>query len=163
MSGQSDDQGDSTETPSGEASSQQSGYKVGYRRPPRAHSFKKGKSGNPSGRPKRNYINLEAAVNISLAETMTVRVNGKERRMTSLEAVLWSQMQSALRGNLNALKRIIKLAKKTGRLESTKDIIGVLAVHDPEREAILAEFRELKAKGDPRTEIGYYAAGQDNG
>jgi hypothetical protein len=147
------------ETAGGEVSSPQDGYKVGYRHPPRAHSFKKGNSGNPSGRPKRNHINLEAAVNASLAETMTVRVNGKERRMTSLEAVLWSQMQSALRGNLNALKRIIKLANKTMRLESTKEIIGVLAVHDPEREAILAEFRALKAKGDPRAEISYYAAG----
>src|SRR5688572_28945382 len=133
MSRQSDDR-NGTETPDDPAESHQDSYKVGYRRPPRTHSFKKGKSGNPSGRPKRNHINLEAAVNSSLAETMTVRVNGKERRMTSLEAVLWSQMQSALRGNLNALKRVIKLVKKAGRLEGTKEIIGVLAVHDPERE-----------------------------
>jgi hypothetical protein len=35
-----------------------------------------------------------------------------------------------------------------GQLEDPKKIIGVLAVHDPEEEAILAEFRELKAKGD---------------
>jgi len=55
------------------------------------------------------------------------------------------------------------LARKTGRLEGTKEIIGVLAVDDPERDAILAEFRALKAKGDPRADMSYYAAGQNNG
>ena len=29
-----------------------SGYKVGYGKPPKATQFKKGKSGNPRGRPK---------------------------------------------------------------------------------------------------------------
>jgi hypothetical protein len=117
MSHQTDDQVDSTDTPGSETSSQQDGYKIGYGRPPKTHSYKKGHSGNPSGRPKRESIKLEAALNASLSETITVRAKGKEKRVTSLEAVLRSQMQAALRGNLNALKRVIKLAKKWDSLK----------------------------------------------
>jgi Family of unknown function (DUF5681) len=37
-----------------------SGYKVGYGKPPKTTRFKKGKSGNPGGRPKGS-LNLQRA------------------------------------------------------------------------------------------------------
>jgi hypothetical protein len=51
-----------------------------YRQPPLHTCFKKGRSGNPRGRPAKN---LAAALN----ETMTVTENGKRRQVTKRQPV----------------------------------------------------------------------------
>src|SRR5215213_308533 len=62
-------------------------YKVGYGRPPKDGQFKKGKSGNPAGAPKRAALNLESVLERTLADTVPVRVNRKEQKMTALKAL----------------------------------------------------------------------------
>jgi hypothetical protein len=87
-------------------------YKVGYKSPPIATRFKKGQSGNPSGKPKKTSDKLDLG-RIPQAidhEEMVVEIDGKSRRMSKVEIHFWQLFNKALRGNLKAARLIAKMA-----------------------------------------------------
>jgi hypothetical protein len=71
---------------------------VGYGRPPRAHQFKPGQSGNPKGRP-RGAKNEATILHELLYRKIPVRQGGKTRRITVLEAILLRFTEDCLKGN----------------------------------------------------------------
>src|SRR5215472_2941022 len=86
-------------------------YKVGYRKPPTQTRFKKGQSGNPSGRPKRVSIIdpgmlLEGIDN----EEINVVENGKRKRMPKAEIEFRQLFTKALKGDLGAARHIFNMA-----------------------------------------------------
>jgi hypothetical protein len=87
-------------------------YNVGFGKPPVSGQFKKGKSGNPKGRPKgtRNfYTDLEEV----LAGKVTVTENGKPKRVSSQFAALMRLREKALGGNPRAMDRYLTLAQQS--------------------------------------------------
>jgi Family of unknown function (DUF5681) len=70
---------------------------VGYRRPPRATRFTKGKSGNPAGRTRGRR--REAPYETVLGQMVTIREGGVERRVTADEAFLLQLTKRGLEGN----------------------------------------------------------------
>src|ERR1700675_880549 len=84
-------------------------YEVGYGRPPRAHRFKKGEpSRNPQGRPRganRPAPDLVAA----LWQPVTIRMQGKERKVPYPEAMIQVTKEKALRGNHGGVQRLLTL------------------------------------------------------
>jgi hypothetical protein len=78
-----------------------SNYPVGYGRPPVAHQFKPGVSGNPSGRPKR-VMGLKTYVPAELAEVIRVREGDRELEILKAEAMAKSLVNDAVGGNLRA-------------------------------------------------------------
>lgn len=71
---------------------------VGYGRPPRAHQFKAGKSGNPKGRSKG--VKNEATILYELLHRkIPIRENGRTRKITVLEAILLRFTEDSLKGN----------------------------------------------------------------
>jgi hypothetical protein len=122
-------------------------YEVGYGRPPKAHRFTKGRSGNPAGAPKREARNLHAVLEDAFAERIVARTNGRPQRVSKLEAMLSAEMQAALRGDARAVRHVLSLAKKSNRFSDSRKLIGVLTYTDPEAEAVKAEYHALKAAG----------------
>jgi len=76
-------------------------YDVGYARPPRAHRFKPGRSGNPKGRPK-GAKNEETILNNLLNRRIEIRQAGRTRKITVLEAMLLKFAEEALKGDAKA-------------------------------------------------------------
>jgi hypothetical protein len=84
-------------------------YDVGYRKPPRHAQFKKGQSGNPSGRPRKTsepkvegVIWLNDLVLREAGRPVTALVDGKPTTISTTQAVLRSQAMAAMKGDVRA-------------------------------------------------------------
>jgi hypothetical protein len=76
--------------------------------PPLHTRFKKGQSGNPRGRPKKN---LPALVVAALNEPVFVTTNGRRRNITKREAVIAQLVNESAGANLRATKMLIDMLK----------------------------------------------------
>jgi Family of unknown function (DUF5681) len=115
---------------------------VGYGHPPKATQFKKGKSGNPRGRPKGSRP-VGAILQDILGQKIAVTENGKTRRLPALEVMLRRLANDAMRNEPVALKLMLSLFDRYGESpEAGIRLDEVLA----EDKAILANF--LKERPD---------------
>jgi len=80
---------------------------VGYMNPPEHTRYKKGKSGNPRGRPrKREDLNTV----LQRALTRKVRIKDNDQKLPIRDALIWKLRELALQGDKQALalqRRII--------------------------------------------------------
>lgn len=83
--------------------------KAGYGKPPKNGQFKKGKSGNPKGRPK-DAKSLKTVVQKELAGKLEIKLHGKPKKVTKLEALVMKLMTDALNGQAKAQSEVLKLA-----------------------------------------------------
>lgn len=81
----------------------------GYGKPPEATRFKKGVSGNPKGRPK-GTLNVATVLTRTLRGKVTIRENGRRKKITKLEAALRQLVKKATAGDLRALRHLTALA-----------------------------------------------------
>jgi hypothetical protein len=101
-------------------------YKIGYGKPPVATRFKPGQSGNPRGRPKGSR-NLATDLAAELEELITVREQGRARRVTKQRALIKSLMERALAGNVRASTAMLALYARTITEPPNDDGEGVQA------------------------------------
>ena len=90
-------------------------YDVGYGRPPKKFRFKRGQSGNPSGkRRKASAPDLKAQLQSALNKTVTIR-SGKHPKVISKGAAGIEQLVDQFAaGDRNARRDLMVLAEKLG-------------------------------------------------
>ena len=103
-----------TTNKSGSSKLANAAFEVGYGKPPKDKQFKKGQSGNPSGRPKKDkmFKSLSRVLRDCLLEMVEGSINGKPRKMLGLEAIVAKQKSMALQGNIQAAKFLLSLAER---------------------------------------------------
>lgn len=94
---------------------------VGYQQPPNATRFRKGQSGNPRGRPKNRR--REIPYDTVLGQMVTIREDGRERRVTAAEAFLLQLTQKSLAGDSAATRASLD-AIETARAARYGNISG---------------------------------------
>ena len=79
----------------------------GYRKPPRATRFTKGRSGNPAGRPRGRH--RQAPYESVLGQMVKIREGGAERHVTAAEAFLLQLRKRALEGDGAAARECLAM------------------------------------------------------
>lgn len=125
-------------------------YEVGYGKPPISTRFKRGKSGNPAGRPK-GASSVSAIVQKHLAEKLDVIENGRPRRMSKLEVVIKTVLAKAAKGDVRATEMLIKLCQKAeGDAASRPQVQELTEGDDSIIDRYLALRREGSSHGKPQ-------------
>lgn len=95
------------------AREQQEDDAVGYRRPPKAHQFKKGKSGNPRGR-RKGAKGIGEIVRKAMDAKIDVRSGDRIRKISAAEGVLSRLFNSAIKGDHKATEQAVRLMERHG-------------------------------------------------
>jgi len=105
---------------------------IGYKKPPKAHQFKPGQSGNPRGRPKKPNT-LTEALKCELEEEIPVTEHGKIRRITRIQALVKTLMHKALQGDAAMMRMLLNLLKEMKSPDPTFEAL-------PEDENVLKDL-----------------------
>ena len=88
-------------------------YDIGYKKPPTATRYQKGKSGNLNGRPKKVDDPLDAGSILQAIESEKITIlleNGKRKRITKSEAYLRQLFQTAVAGDMKSARLLVDMA-----------------------------------------------------
>jgi hypothetical protein len=102
-----------------------SDYEVGYGKPPRHTQFKKGRSGNPKGRP-RGTKNSATLLNEALSEPVVITHNGRRKTITKKQAIMMQIVNKAASGDHRAIQLLLlnQIPLIEERLESARSATG---------------------------------------
>ena len=111
--------------------------KGGYKNPPVEHQFKKGKSGNPKGRPRKKKqssfdpgLDLIASVHRELGKTISVQENGQHRKITKLDAFSAQLVAQSVNGKPSQQKMLLSLLTLHKHEETEQQTLEQLQSYD---------------------------------
>lgn len=110
--------------------------RTGYKKPPVASQWRKGQSGNPSGR-KRGSLNLRTDLIAELEEVIQINEGGSSRRITKQRALLKSLAARGIQGDARAANLILSLIS---RLLEPDEQHAIPEEVGPEDKAILEAY-----------------------
>jgi uncharacterized protein DUF5681 len=120
----------------------------GYGDPPHGTRFKKGRSGNPKGRPK-GVLNVATVLNRTLREKVIVNENGRRIVLTKLEAAIKQLVNRAASGEGRAIKQLLDLVTSAEErpLETPVANAAPSDIDEKVMQGILERFENIN-KGD---------------
>lgn len=86
-------------------------HKVGYKKPPKHSQFKKGKSGNPRGRLKKQQGMLEQVMR-ALSKKLRITVDGKTQDVSAICGIVLAMIKEALKGDVRAASQVFNLCDR---------------------------------------------------
>lgn len=111
--------------------------KRGYKNPPKEHQFKKGKSGNPKGRPRKKQqsssdpgLDLIASVHRELGKTISVQENGQHKEVTKLDAFSAQLVAQSVNGKPSQQKMLLGLLTHSKHETTEKQTLEQLQSYD---------------------------------
>jgi hypothetical protein len=104
-------------------------YQVGFGKPPKDTQFRKGVSGNPSGRPKgsKNVASILAALS---KKRIRITTNGRSQSVTMLEAIMMQLTNRAAGGDLKAIREVLGAIRLFVDNQSALELNLDLSEHD---------------------------------
>lgn len=129
-------------------------YDIGYAKPPKNTQFKKGKSGNPGGRPK-GAKNLYKSLVEALATPVKVQMNGKQCKKPLLVATAIALSLKAMQGNVQAFNSLFDKFQKCVEKMPSGSLVESVESHfewteeDEKLEKYLADI-VLERPGSPK-------------
>lgn len=121
---------------------------IGYRRPPVAHQFRAGISGNPNGRPKGSPT-VQELIQREARRTVKLRTADGIVTVPKLEALVRKLYAQALEGDLAAARLIVQYADAFGKTSAdtaADDPIDPSQVDDEALKRMLARFDGFLSK-----------------
>jgi hypothetical protein len=85
-------------------------YAIGYGKPPIHSRFRKGRSGNPGGRPRGKR--LATLLREALSETAMIEINGRPRRVSKGQATVALLIDRAAEADPRWMKLLLDLVQK---------------------------------------------------
>jgi hypothetical protein len=83
-------------------------YQVGFRKPPLHTRFKKGRSGNPKGRP-IGQKKMSSLITRALNRSVTVTEMGRRKKITKREAIVMQLVNKSASADLAAMRMLLGL------------------------------------------------------
>ena len=133
--------------------------KRGYKNPPVEHQFKKGKSGNPKGRPRKKTkqhsdpgLDLIVSVHRELRKSVFVQENGKHREITKLDAFSAQLVAQSVNGKPSQQKMLLSLLTLDRREETEQQTLEQLQSYD--KDLLNELYEQLNSMGQKTSEDG---------
>ena len=108
-----------------------------YKNPPKEHQLRKGKSGNPKGRPRKQKqpssdpgLDLIASVHRELGKTISVQENGQHREITKLDAFSAQLVAQSVNGKPSQQKMLLNLLTLDTHEETEQQTLEQLQSYD---------------------------------
>ena len=131
--------------------------KRGYKNPPKEHQFKKGKSGNPKGRPRKKKqsssdpgLDLIASVHRELGKTISVQENGQHKEVTKLDAFSARLVAQSVNGKPSQQKMLLGLLTQGKHQTTVQETLEQLQSYDEDRLNELYEQLNATSSDTPK-------------